>query len=109
MASSILRTTVITREAFDPANEAHLKSLDKYLETGTWGDVQFHPEHPYFDVVTTVLAKFALHTRNIRRETPIERERRLATKTNLVRDAKSESDQDHKARLEKASAQITRE
>lgn len=57
--SSILRQHGQARTYFDPANKLHCASLKVYLETGSWGDVQFFPEYPYTDVPTTVLAKFA--------------------------------------------------
>lgn len=108
-SSAILATSMVVRETFDPANPKHLESLDVFLSTGSWGEVKFHFEYPYHDVVTTVLMKFARHERQIRQETPIEREHRLAVKPNLVRTVKFESAEEHQARLKKASEQITKE
>lgn len=59
--SFVLRQSQVRRESFDPTNAEHLKSLRKFLETGSWGEVQFFCEPPYTDVPMSVLAKFALH------------------------------------------------
>lgn len=50
---------VVNRVVFDPRNPDHLVSLRIFLDTGTWGAVSFHVEHPYTDVPMTVLTKLA--------------------------------------------------
>jgi hypothetical protein len=59
--STILRKFSPRREEFVPTNQEHLDSLAAYIKTGSWGSVMFYPEHPYTDVITTVLYKHAMH------------------------------------------------
>ena len=59
-ASSVLRNARIQREIFDTTNQAHLESLQQFLETGNWGKIQFYTEAPYITVPETVLRKIAL-------------------------------------------------
>lgn len=64
--SSILRGRVIRREYFDPTNKKHKASLKKFVNTGSWGEIQFFPEAPYVNVPDTVTAKMLKHTlRNV--------------------------------------------
>lgn len=81
---NVLKKSLVRREHFDPANVDHLASFDVYLRTGNWGDIQFFAEAPYTEVPITVLSKFALDRRNLKRETSDEYEQRMAKKTNLV-------------------------
>lgn len=80
--STILRRQSVVRTFFDPSLQSHLDSLDVFLRTGNWGEVQFYCEHPYTDVPMTVLMKFALYEQGITRETGAERNARLALKAN---------------------------
>lgn len=57
--SSLLRTNVVRREIFDPTKHEHQLSLKHYLDTGTWGEIQFYAEHPFTEVPITVLTKYA--------------------------------------------------
>lgn len=75
--SSILRQAHVRREFFDPTNQAHLSSLEHFVRTGNWGDVQFYCEHPFTDVPMTVLMKFAGHGLSTVRETVEERNARI--------------------------------
>ena len=59
--SSSLRHHGSTRVLFDPSNKDHCDSLKKFLQSGTWGPVQFFPEYPCTDVPMTVLTKFAAY------------------------------------------------
>ena len=81
---NVLKKSLIRREHFDPANVEHLASFDTFIRTGNWGDVQFFAEAPYTEVPITVLTKFALDRRNLKRESSDEQAQRLAKKTNLV-------------------------
>jgi len=58
-SASSLRNSGISRVVFDPGNTLHVQSLEKFLNTGSWGWLQFHIEGPYVDVPSTVLNKFA--------------------------------------------------
>jgi len=60
--SQILRAAMVRREEFDPKNKEHLKSYQKFLKSGNWGDVQFYCEFPYVTVPETVSRKFANHS-----------------------------------------------
>ena len=60
--SRILKSAQVRREEFNPKNKEHLKSYQKFLKTGNWGDVQFHCEFPYVTVPETVSRKFANYT-----------------------------------------------
>ena len=77
------RRAVVVRETFDPKNRKHLKSLETFLRTGSWGDVSFYVEAPFTDVPATVLTKFAMSKLNVEAETASERVARMALK-NLV-------------------------
>ena len=59
--SVILETAAIVRVAFDPADLAHLKSLQHWLKCGNWGDVKFKVESPYITVPETVMRKMCAH------------------------------------------------
>jgi hypothetical protein len=59
--SNILTKALVQREKFDPLNKEHLKSLDKFVNTGSWGHVKFCAELPYVEVPMTVLMKYAKH------------------------------------------------
>lgn len=59
--STILRRGAVRREEFDPTNQEHLRSLECFVATGRWGDVQFFTEAPYIDVPMTVLMKFTMY------------------------------------------------
>ena len=48
----------IPRVVFDPTNNDHLRSYKTFLETGKWGDIQFHLELPLTSVTETVYRKF---------------------------------------------------
>jgi len=77
--------TPVPREFFDPTNERHLASMDAFIKTGNWGNVQFYPELPYAEVPMTVLMKHAEHVRGIKRETEEARQARLSSeKPNLI-------------------------
>lgn len=58
-ASVILSTQQTLRVIFDPTNVEHLESLRAYVNTGSWGKVQFFAEAPYTNVPITVLMKYA--------------------------------------------------
>ena len=53
--------SAIRREVFNPKNKEHLRPFKKFLESGSWGDVQFFPEEPSVTVPETVFRKFSLH------------------------------------------------
>ena len=57
--SGILRNARIERAEFDPTRKEHLESLREFLNTGSWGKIQFYPEAPYLNVPETVLRKTA--------------------------------------------------
>lgn len=76
--SVLSRARPVIREMFDAANPLHVESLESYLRTGNWGDIQFWSELPYHDAPSTVLAKFARHQLGVKAESPIEREQRMA-------------------------------
>jgi hypothetical protein len=59
LQSRILKDHQIKREIFDPSKRAHRESLNQYLKTGNWGDIQFYVENPYATVPETVLRKMA--------------------------------------------------
>lgn len=59
LQSRILQDHQIKREIFDPSKRAHRESLDAYLRTGNWGEIQFFVETPYATVPETVLRKMA--------------------------------------------------
>lgn len=59
--SRVLRDAKIERAHFDPTLKAHRESLQCYLDTGSWGAVQFYPEQPYVTVPETVLRKMCQH------------------------------------------------
>jgi hypothetical protein len=61
MLNRVLATPLVPRTTFDPKNKEHRASLKKFLDTGSWGSIQFFPEEPYVTVPETVLRKFALH------------------------------------------------
>lgn len=76
-------TPFVRREKFDPANEEHLASFKIFIETGNWGDVQFHAELPFIEVPMTVLMKFAGHHLNAKRESASQAAKRIAAKNVL--------------------------
>ncbi len=51
----------IPRVIFDPSNKEHLRSYKTFLETGKWGDIQFHLELPLTSVTETVHRKFSAY------------------------------------------------
>lgn len=57
--SVILSTQQALRVIFDPTNTEHLDSLRTFVNTGSWGKVQFFAEAPYTNVPITVLMKYA--------------------------------------------------
>ena len=59
LQSRILKDHQIKREIFDPSKRAHRESLDHYLKTGNWGEIQFYAESPCATVPETVLRKMA--------------------------------------------------
>jgi hypothetical protein len=65
---TILNRCLPAREFFDPKKKAHRDSAKKFLETGKWGNILFHAEHPYVDVPTTILVKLANHQLKVKRE-----------------------------------------
>lgn len=58
-SSTILREDRIARVFFDAGNLEHVKSLQKFLDTGSWGKIQFYVEAPCSTVPETVLRKVA--------------------------------------------------
>lgn len=54
-------TFEIPRVIFDPSNKEHLKSYKQFLETGKWGEIQFHLELPLTSVTETVHRKFSAY------------------------------------------------
>lgn len=105
-ASTSLRDHGASRVQFDPANDDHIISLETFLRTGNWGEIQFLCEAPYTDVPMTVLMKFALHETGIARETPEERAIRFET-MNLVIPAKRETRDEKEARLAAVNKKIS--
>ena len=59
--SRILAAAVKPKVTFDPKNKKHLASLKKFLSSGNWGEVRFHPELPHVEVPMTCLVKLANH------------------------------------------------
>lgn len=56
----------INRVEFDATNVDHLESLQHFLNTGRWGNVQFEIEFPYTNVVDAVMKKVtSTHISNI--------------------------------------------
>lgn len=102
-----LRKSFVEREFFDPTNEKHLASLDVFLKTGNWGNVQFYPELPFIEVPITVMTKYALHLRGVTPETAEEHTARLASKNLVV--PKKETKDERKERLAQASVKINDE
>jgi hypothetical protein len=82
--SNILREAIVKREEFNPQNVNHIKSLECFVKTGTWGDVKFHAELPYIEVPMTVMMKYIQHSLGISAQTAVSRPTRSATKPNLV-------------------------
>lgn len=103
--AATLRRPVVERHFFDPTNTQHLRSLDTFLKTGNWGDVQFYPELPFVEVPITVLTKFALHERKVEIESSAERQERFAAK-NLVAKLSAEGKDEHEQRLARSSARV---
>jgi hypothetical protein len=60
--SRLLKDHRVRREYFDPDNQQHRVSLERFLVTGNWGDVQFFIEPPFVTVPEMVLRRFALHS-----------------------------------------------
>jgi len=88
--STLLRRQSVNRTFFDASLQSHLDSLDVFLCTGNWGDVQFYCEHPYIDVPMTVLMKFAMYEQGVRRESGQERAERIAGRPGVVATPTSE-------------------
>lgn len=82
--STLLRRQSVNRVFFDPSLQSHLDSLDVFLRTGNWGEVQFYCEHPYIDVPMTVLMKFARYQQRIKRESGQERALRVSQMPNMI-------------------------
>ncbi|MBT9138554.1 MAG: hypothetical protein DDT31_01120 [Syntrophomonadaceae bacterium] len=61
MSDILRRARPVNRVIFDPTNDSHIESFKTFLETGSWGDVQFYPEAPYIDVPATVMVRFSRH------------------------------------------------
>lgn len=59
LQSRILKDHQITREIFNPSKRLHRESLDHFLRTGNWGNIQFFVEPPFATVPETVLRKMA--------------------------------------------------
>jgi hypothetical protein len=59
VASKLQPMQFVKREIFNPTNTQHIDSLRKFITTGNWGDIQFFAEHPYTDVPSCVMRKFA--------------------------------------------------
>ncbi len=83
-SSTLLRTAHVQRETFDPSDGRHIESFRTFLETGNWGEIQFHVEAPYTDVPMTVLMKFAQYTEGVSRETEAARCWRISRRENTV-------------------------
>lgn len=96
-----LRKSLVEREFFNPEDPRHLASLDVFLKTGNWGDIQFYPELPFIEVPVTVLTKFAMHARNVQPETVAEQTKRMSSKT--LTPLKFESKEDRAARLARSN------
>lgn len=96
-----LRKPLVEREFFNPADERHLASLDVFLKTGNWGDIQFYPELPFIEVPVTVLTKFAMYARGVAPETMSEQTERLAKKT--LSPVRFETKEDRVARLARSN------
>lgn len=92
-----LRKPLVEREFFNPDDPRHLASLDVFLKTGNWGDIQFYPELPFIEVPITVLTKFAMHARVVAPESATEREERISKKT--LTPLKFDSKEDRTTRL----------
>jgi hypothetical protein len=103
--SSVLRKASVNRVAFDPVNPLHIESLETFIQTGNWGDVQFYCESPYTDVPMTVLMKFASKTLNVSRESAEERAVRLAVMV-LVPTPPEETREQKAARLAASNKRI---
>ena len=43
---------------FDASKPAHVAALKGYLTSGKWS-IQFHLEHPYLDIPTMCMVKYA--------------------------------------------------
>lgn len=100
-----LKKTFVKREYFDPTNPEHIESFKCFISTGNWGDIQFHAELPYIEVPITVLMKFALYQLKAQRETPDERDVRLAKK-NLVPWDTIETRKEQRQRLSASNLKI---
>ncbi len=85
MSDILRRAKLVERQEFDPKNKKHIASLEHYIRTGNWGEIQFFAEVPFVEVPMTVLMKFASHVLKISRETTVERDDRLASLPDLVR------------------------
>jgi hypothetical protein len=103
--SPTLRTHGASRCIFDPTNAAHLESFDHFLRTGNWGTTQFLCEAPYIDVPMTILMKFAMHTRGVRRETIAERNERFSFMI-LAKMVPNESREERYARLAETNKKL---
>jgi len=51
----------LPREEFTPSKREHVETYRRFLDTGSWGNMQFHIEYPYQSVAETVVNKFALY------------------------------------------------
>lgn len=103
--ASSLRRPLVERQYFDPTNPKHLESMDTFLKTGNWGEVQFYAELPFVEVPITVLTKFAMYERGVSIETPEERAVRMAGKK-LIQQADPESRGQRRKRLAAANVKI---
>lgn len=103
--ASSLRRPLVERQYFDPTNPKHLESLDTFLKTGNWGEVQFYAELPFVEVPITVLTKFAMYERGVAAETAEERAARLATKC-LIEPKGPETNGQRRKRLAAANVKI---
>jgi hypothetical protein len=106
--ASSLRRPLVERQYFDPTNPKHLESLDTFLKTGNWGEVQFYAELPFVEVPVTVLTKFAMYERGVSAETAQERAARLATKS-LVEPRAPESNAARRKRLAAANVRVVQD
>lgn len=52
---------VVKRVNFDTESKSHVESLNVFIKTGRWGDIQFNVESPCITVVETVMRKFIQH------------------------------------------------
>jgi hypothetical protein len=71
------RTRLVHREVFNPAEDQHIASLKHFLQTGSWGAIQFHAEAPYTDAPATVMSKWARHSLGVSVENEAEKKLRL--------------------------------